>query len=115
MSLFDKLRDGFTGKQTKAKEVDLTQFKEKLKKIVYDDELVDEFAPIFAALSAHEGFDKVIELLETKESQLEHIAGGELFNSKLEDDQEFTQEDDDKNDDVAMSATDLLKQKYSEK
>lgn len=116
MSLLEKLTSGFTGKQQKKQETDLTQVKEQLKKLVYDDELVDEFAPIFAKLSTQEGFDKVVELLETKESQLEQFASGDLFNSKLSDDeQDLEQEDNEVNNsgEESLTAEQILKQKYS--
>ena len=56
--------------------------------IVYDEEVANELAPIMAKLSQHEGFDKVWELLEAKEAQVEQVAGGEWNKSVFEDENE---------------------------
>ena len=45
-----------------------------LERFVYDLELAKELAPVFVSLLSVEGFDKVIELLETKEKQIEAIS-----------------------------------------
>lgn len=55
------------------------QVKAQLKGLVYDDELVAELLPVFIGLQGKEGFDKVVELLTTKEKQIEAIAGGDWF------------------------------------
>ena len=55
------------------------QVKAQLKGLVYDDELVDELLPVFIGLQGKDGFDKVVELLTTKERQIEAIAGGDWF------------------------------------
>lgn len=47
----------------------------KLEAYVYDPEVAQELAPIFVAMSAVDGFDKVIELLDAKEKQIEAIQG----------------------------------------
>ena len=47
----------------------------KLEAYVYDPEVAQELAPIFVAMSAVEGFDKVVELLDAKEKQIEAISG----------------------------------------
>lgn len=47
----------------------------KLEAYVYDPEVAQELAPIFVAMSAVDGFDKVVELLDAKEKQIEAIQG----------------------------------------
>lgn len=54
----------------------VSQWEVNLERFVYDPELAKELAPVFVSLLGEEGFDKVIELLETKEKQIEAISGG---------------------------------------
>lgn len=114
MSWLDKLTSGFTKKAEHEQTTALDVMKSKLKGIVYDDELVDELAPIFAKLSTNEGFDKVVELLETKEAQLEKIAGGEWTKQTTGDDEHSESHDDKSDDDKSetLSADEILAQKY---
>lgn len=115
-SLFERIQKGFSGKAAKKQEVDLTASKELLKKLVYDDELVDEFAPLFAKLSAHEGFDKVVELLETKEKQLESLTSVDWTKPNADDQDAESQQEDNNEDDEANGTTtaeSILKAKYS--
>lgn len=116
MSMFDKLMGGF-GKKAETQHTDaLEVMKKKLAGIVYDDELVNELAPIFAKLSTHEGFDKVVELLESKEAQLEKVAGGEWTHQETDGDsnkENKSSDEDDKSE--TLSAEEILAQKYSQK
>lgn len=113
MSWLDKMMGGFNKKAEHEQTTALDVMKTKLKGIVYDDELVDELAPIFAKLSTNEGFDKVIELLETKESQLEKIAGGEWTKQITDsDDQSSKSDKKDKEQSETLSAEEILAQKY---
>lgn len=91
-----------------------TRLKEQLKGLVYDDELVNELLPVFVKLQGIEGFDKVTELLITKEKQIEAIAGGDWF--KQESSQSTTVEkDEDEPNQSAKTVDELLKEKYSPK
>ena len=54
----------------------ISQWEVNLERFVYDPELAKELAPVFVGLLGVEGFDKVIELLETKEKQIEAISSG---------------------------------------
>jgi hypothetical protein len=47
----------------------------KLEAYVYDPEVAQELAPMFVAMSSVEGFDKLVELLDAKEKQIEAIQG----------------------------------------
>jgi len=47
----------------------------KLEAYVYDPEVAAELAPVMVEMSAVEGFDKVLELLDAKEKQIEAISG----------------------------------------
>ena len=53
----------------------VSQWEVQLERFVYDQELAKELAPVFVSLLRAEGFDKVIDLLETKEKQIEAISG----------------------------------------
>ena len=48
----------------------------QLEGFVYDPELASELAPAFVAMSAVEGFDKVMELFAAKEKQIEALNVG---------------------------------------
>ena len=52
----------------------VSQWEVQLERFVYDPELAKELAPVFVSLLSAEGFDKVIDLLETKEKQIEAIS-----------------------------------------
>ena len=53
----------------------VSQWEVNLERFVYDPELAKELAPVFVSLLNVEGFDKVIDLMETKEKQIEAISG----------------------------------------
>ena len=92
-----------------------TKIKEQLKGLVYDDELVDELLPVFIKLQGVEGFEKVTELLVTKERQIEAIAGGDWF--KQESSASTTKiggKDDESNDGTTNPVDQILKDKYKE-
>lgn len=77
--MLDKLMAAFGAKQ-KEKVVTVDEaLKTKLKGLVYDDELVEQLLPVFTALKSVEGFEQVMTLLESKESQIEAIATGDAF------------------------------------
>lgn len=60
------------------KEVDpaaVAEMATKLEAYVYDPEVAQELAPTFVAMSGVEGFDKLVELLDAKEKQIEAIQG----------------------------------------
>lgn len=67
-----------TPKQEENKDADLA-LKKRLKSFLYDDALVEELFPTFKALEGVKGFEEVVELLETKEKQIEAISQGEWF------------------------------------
>ena len=52
----------------------VSQWEVNLERFVYDPQLAKELAPVFVSLLSVEGFDKVIDLLETKEKQIEAIS-----------------------------------------
>jgi len=91
------------------------QIKEKLKGIVYEEELVDELAPVFMKLNGVEGFDKVFELLETKEKQIEYISGGDWFKQEAEEETQEIKRDEDEEEETDTSLVDsILSKKYGE-
>lgn len=93
--MLDKIMAAFGAKQ-KAKvatvEVD-EALKAKLKGLVYDDELVEQLLPVFTALKSVEGYEQVMELLESKESQIEAIAGGDAFKQQTSPEHTEVQEE----------------------
>lgn len=114
--MLDKLMAGFGKRHDKAKEDALSSYKTKLKGLVYDNDLVEELAPIFARLHGSEGFDKVMSLLETKEAQITSIAGGEWFKQESSDGdntQETQKQASDEEQTKTLTAEEILIQKYS--
>lgn len=116
MSWLEKLQRGYTKKAETAGETALAIYKEKLKGLVYDDEIVEELAPVFAKLHGQEGFEKVFELLETKEQQIAAISGGEWFEQETNQSNKdvSNEEQEDKKGEV-LSAEQILAKKYEEK
>ena len=117
LTLLDRLM-GSAKKKTENNKTHLeAQVKEKLKGIVYDDELVNELTPVFMNFYGNEGFDQILELLETKEKQIEAISGGDWF--KQETDSQFKKEpeedEDEKSSDALSSVDEILSKKYATK
>lgn len=74
----DKQAEGQAPEAPAKKEADPAQVAEmatKLEAYVYDAEVAQELAAVFVAMSEVEGFDKVMELLDAKEKQIEAIGG----------------------------------------
>ena len=87
--------------------------KQKLKGIVYDDELINELLPTFVKLYSVEGFSTVVELLEAKEKQIETISGGDWFKQET-DPQNKDQQDNTQQENESDPVDDLLKTKYKD-
>lgn len=112
MSWFEKIM-GAKGTKEEAKKADIeAQVKQKLKGIVYDDSIVSELLPVFMKLQSAEGFDKVVELLETKERQIEAMTGGEWFKQESDPDNKEAEHTENKE---SVTADDILKSKYEGK
>lgn len=86
--------------------------KQKLKGIVYDDELIAELLPTFVKLYSVEGFSTVVELLEAKEKQIETISGGDWFKQETDPQNKDQQEEQQENESDPVD--DLLKTKYKD-
>ena len=94
----------------------VAEWANKVVAYVYDEELAQEIAPVFAAMEGQEGFDKLIELLDSKEKQIEAISKGSSDgktspetkgkDAKSVDNQEPEQK---------ASATDILKERFAKK
>lgn len=115
MSMLEKILNGFKAKTETVADEDLTAVKEKLKAVVYDDELVEELAPIFAKLQVNEGFDKVWEIVESKEQQINALSKDGYWASQQSKPSaaQDTDEDGDSTDDSEDPVNSLIKQKYS--
>lgn len=85
MDLLARLLKSSKSKVDTSREGALKKIKEDLKAVLYDDALVDELLPTFESLYGHEGFEKVMELLTTKEKQIEAISGGNYFKKESGD------------------------------
>lgn len=85
----------------------VSQWEVALEKFVYDPELAKELAPVFVSLLSAEGFDKVIELLETKEKQIEAISSGCNQQSSPDQKQEPQEV-------KPQTATDILKARHQQ-
>ena len=86
--------------------------KQKLKGIVYDDELINESLPTFVKLYSVEGFSTVVELLEAKEKQIETISGGDWFKQETDPQNKDQQQEQQENESDPVD--DLLKTKYKD-
>ena len=84
----------------------VSQWEVYLERFVYDPELAKGLAPVFVSLLSVEGFDKVIELLETKEKQIEAISSGSNQQSDPDQKQEPQEV-------KPTTATDILKARHS--
>lgn len=114
MSWLDKLMAGHSKRGETAKETALESYKQKLKNIVYDEDLVEELAPVFAKLHGNEGFDKVFELLESKEQQICAISGGEWHTQETDPQKQTHDSDatDEEEETETLSAEEILAKKY---
>ena len=79
----------------------------RLTAYVYDEELAKELAPIFVELLDTKGFDKVLELLDTKEKQIEAITSGVKKQTTAPERKQESEEV------KPTTATDILKARYS--
>ncbi len=112
--MLEKMLGSFKSKaQTNSKALE-EQLKVKLKGVVYDDELVEALLPTFLKLQGVEGFSEVMELLESKEQQIEAISGGNWFKQETKDtgDDGEQQQEQEKESDLV---DELLKSKYEGK
>ena len=82
----------------------VSQWEVNLERFVYDPELAKELAPVFVSLLRAEGFDKVVDLLETKEKQIEAISSQPQQTDPLQK-QEVKEV-------KPTTATDILKSRY---
>ena len=85
----------------------LAEMASKLEGFVYDPELAAELAPAFVAMSAVDGFDKVMELFAAKEKQIEalNVGGQEQKSTPIVQEKPETEQP------KAPSATDILRQR----
>ena len=81
---------------------------------VYDVELAQEIAPVFAAMEGQEGFDKLIELLDSKEKQIEAISKGSS-DGKTSPESKGAKSVDNQEPEQKASATDILKERFAKK
>ena len=81
---------------------------------VYDEELAQEIAPVFAAMEGQEGFDKLIELLDSKEKQIEAISKGSS-DGKTTPEPKGAKSVDNQEPEQKASATDILKERFAKK
>ena len=91
----------------------VAEWEAKVVAYVYDAELALEIAPVFAAMEGQEGFDKLIELLDSKEKQIEAISKGSSEGKTSPESKgakSVNQEPEQK-----ASATDILKERFAKK
>ena len=94
----------------------VAEWADKVVAYVYDEELAQEIAPVFAAMEGQEGFDKLIELLDSKEIQIEAISKGSSEGktspeSKGKDAKSVGNQEPEQK----ASATDILKERFAKK
>ncbi len=114
MTMLEKLKAGFGKKAAHKQTSELDVYKKRLKGIVYEDELINELAPVFAKLAGQEGFEKVWELIESKERQLEVVAGGDWTTSTTtgDEEEETSTSTDGEDGTQTLSAEEILAAKY---
>lgn len=112
-SILERLMGGVKNKASSNQQVLEETVKQKLKGIVYDDELIAELTPTFVKLYSVEGFSTVVELLEAKEKQIETISGGDWFKQET-DPQNKDQQDNTQQENGSDPVDDLLKTKYKD-
>ena len=112
-SILERLMGGAKSKASSNQSILEETVKQKLKGIVYDDELINELLPTFVKLYSVEGFSTVLELLEAKEKQIETISGGDWFKQET-DPQNKDQQDNTQQENESDPVDDLLKTKYKD-
>ena len=110
-SILERLMGGAKSKASNNQSALEETVKQKLKGIVYDDELIAELLPTFVKLYSVEGFSTVVELLEAKEKQIETISGGDWFKQETDPQNKDQQEQQENESDPV---DDLLKTKYKD-
>ena len=110
-SILERLMGGAKSKASTNQSMLEETVKQKLKGIVYDDELINELLPTFVKLYSVEGFSTVVELLEAKEKQIETISGGDWFKQETDPQNKDQQEQQENESDPV---DDLLKTKYKD-
>jgi len=111
-SLLERLMGSAKNKADDNKGALEAEIKAKLKGILYDEELVNELAPVFMKLQGVEGFNQVFELLETKERQIEAMSGGDWFKQETTPDKSTEEQT---TDDSASLVDQILSKKYEGK
>ena len=112
-SILERLMGGAKTKASSNQSILEETVKQKLKGIVYDEELINELLPTFVKLYSVEGFSTVVELLEAKEKQIETISGGDWFKQET-DPQNKDQQDNPQQENESDPVDDLLKTKYKD-
>lgn len=112
-SILERILGGAKTKASSNQSILEETVKQKLKGIVYDDELIKELLPTFVKLYSVEGFSTVVELLEAKEKQIETISGGDWFKQET-DPQNKDQQDNTHQDNESDPVDELLKTKYKD-
>ena len=112
-SILERLMGGAKSKASTNQSILEETVKQKLKGIVYDDELINELLPTFVKLYSVEGFSTVVELLEAKEKQIETISGGDWFKQET-DPQNKDQQDNTQQENESDPVDELLKTKYKD-
>lgn len=111
-SLLERLMGSAKNKADVNKGALEAEIKSKLKGILYDEELVNELAPVFMKLQGVDGFNQVFELLETKERQIEAMSGGDWFKQETTPDKSIEEQS---TDDSASLVDQILSKKYEGK
>lgn len=111
-SLLERLMGSAKNKADDNKGALEAEIKAKLKGILYDEELVNELAPVFMKLQGVDGFNQVFELLETKERQIEAMSGGDWFKQETKPDKSTEEQT---TEDSASLVDQILSKKYEGK
>lgn len=94
----------------------LEDIRERLRPILYNDELIDEFAPVFFRLRDSEQVEQIYSLLESKESQIKELSSGNYFKQESSPEDKQEHEHSDESEEDAINYVDqILQQRYNDK
>ncbi|SPJ32694.1 hypothetical protein [Kushneria phyllosphaerae] len=93
----------------------LEDIRERLRPILYNDEMIDEFAPVFFKLKDSEQVEQIYSLLESKESQIKELSSGDYFKQESSPEDKQEHEDSEESEEDAINYVDqILQQRYND-
>lgn len=127
MSMFDYMLKSLSGKGKEAPKESPTapdakeelriqkenELKARLKKLVYQDNIVDELLPVFSKLDAEQSAP-IFELLETKEQVISTLFDRESPEEEESTENNFSEEQEQEEPEDVLTAEEIIRAKYSD-